>query len=126
MTERESDSLDQLLRDLPVPEPSPDFLAGARRRYGQAVAARARREVVTSLAAALLGLALLVGLQAVAFDADTMIAWLAEVAADATRWIAGAVILCSLVPFMFWILTGLGSLVSLALLARARPAAATK
>src|SRR3979411_3335364 len=45
---------------IPAPEPPPDSLAGARRRYREAIDARHRREIYASLASGLLGLGLIV------------------------------------------------------------------
>ena len=51
----EDGQLASLLRAIPAPEPPPDFVAGARRRYRDAIEARYRRKIFMSLAGALLG-----------------------------------------------------------------------
>jgi transposase len=51
----EKDELTSLLQALPAPEPSAEFLGGARRRYLEAVEARHRRAVFTGLTAAVVG-----------------------------------------------------------------------
>jgi hypothetical protein len=130
MTELPSDDrLERLLRDLPAPEPSPAFLMHTHRRFRSAMAARARREALAGLMAALLGLAVLGGVLTTFFEPGALVAWLAEMTADVMRWTTGTAVVLSLVPLTAWALaaTGsLGSLLSLALLARARPTEAAK
>ena len=54
----EHGQLTSLLQALRVPEPSAEFLAGARRRYLDAIEMRDRRQVLTGLLAALVGVPL--------------------------------------------------------------------
>jgi len=125
----DDDRLAGLLRAIPTPEPPPEFLAGAHRRYLAAIDARFRREVFTGLLTAILGLALLAAILAPSVEPATPIAWLAEAAADATRWMTGVAIVLSLVPMAFWASATLGftaSMLSLALLARARSSVVMK
>jgi hypothetical protein len=125
----EHGQLVSLLRALPVVEPSSDFVAGARRRYREAIDARDRREVVTGLVAALLALVLVATLLASIEPAIVIVGWLAEASADAARWLTGAGVVLSLVPPVFWASAALGfaaAALSLVLLARARPLAIVK
>lgn len=128
MTEHPSDDqLERLLRALPVPELSLDFLTNAHRRYMRAMAARARREALSGLMAALLSLALLGGAATALAEPGALVGWLAEMTADMTRWTTGAAVVLSLVPLTAWAVAAagsLGSLLSLALFVRARPAEA--
>ena len=121
--------LASLLRTIPAPEPPPDFLPGARRRYREALDARYRREIFTGLAATLIGLVLVATLLAPAVEPTILIAWLAEATADVARWMTGIAIVISLVPLTFWTSAALGFVASalwLILLARARSLAFVK
>lgn len=125
----ENGRLASLLRAIPAPEPPLDFLPNARRRYLEAIEARYRREVFMSLAAAFIGLVLVVTLPLPAVEPPILIAWFAEVAADLTKWMTGVAVVASLVPLAFWTSVVLGfaaSALSLALLARSRSPAVVK
>jgi len=98
----EDDRLAGLLRMLPAPEPSAQFVSAARRRYLEAMAARAWREALTGLAAALVGLAMIAALVGTVFEPVTLVAWLAEAAADLARWTTGLVVVSALVPPIAW------------------------
>ena len=119
----EDERLTTLLRAIAAPEPPRDFLAGARRRYAEALEARYRREVFTALVAAALGLGLAVTLMLSVFEPVSLIAWVAVVVADVTAWMTGIAIVLSVVPPVVWTAAVLGCAVSLlpiGLLARAR------
>ena len=125
----ESDELTSLLHALPAPEPSAEFLAGARRRYLAAVEARHRRAVFTGLAAALVGLVMTAGLLAIIIEPAALVVLLAEAAADLARWATGVGVVIALVPLSIWTSTLLGStaaVLSLILMARARSPAPVK
>jgi hypothetical protein len=125
----ESDELTRLLRALPAPEPSAEFLAGARRRYLEAVEARHRRVVFTGLAAALVGLVVTASLLTITIEPAALVVLLAEAAAELARWATGAGVVIALVPLSLWTSTLLGStaaILSLILLARARSPAPVK
>jgi hypothetical protein len=113
----DDDRLTDLLRMLPAPEPSARFASTARRRYREAIEARARREALTGLAAALVGLAVLAALVATVFEPVTLVAWLAEAAADLARWTTGIVIVLALVPPLGWVSLVLGSAAAMLVLA---------
>ena len=119
----ESDELTSLLRALPTREPTAELLAGARRRYLEAIEARDRRAVFTGLAAAVVGLVVIATLLTTTIEPAALIAWLAEAAADLARWAAGVGVVIDLVPPSIWTSVLLGSTVSvlsLVLIARAR------
>jgi len=125
MTERpdENGQLTRLLHALATPEPSAEFLAGARRRYVHAIKARDRRHVLTGLVAALAGLVVIAGLLGSAVEPIAAVEWLAEAAADLARWTTGVGVLIALVPLSIWASAVLGStasLLSLVLITRAR------
>ena len=125
----ESDELTRLLRALPAPEPSAEFLAGARRRYLEAVEARHRRAVLTGLTAAVVGLVVTASLLTITIEPAALLVLLAEAAADLARWATGAGVVIALVPLSLWTSTLLGStaaILSLILLARARSPAPVK
>jgi hypothetical protein len=125
----ENGPLASLLRALPTPEPSSEFLAGARRRYLEAIEARERREVFTGLVAALVGLAAIVILLGPTIEPAALVAWLAETTADVARWTTGIGVVLALVPLAVWpsVSLGLVALVlSLVLLARVRSPAILK
>jgi hypothetical protein len=125
----EHDRLASLLRALPSPEPSGEFLAGARRRYRAALEARARREVLTALVVALVGMTLLATLLGVVTGPAAVVAWLAEATADLARWTAGAVVVLALVPPLVWTSMALGfaaTVLSLVLVTRVRSLALSK
>jgi len=129
---RQSDKdaqLTSLLQALPVPTPSDEFLAGARRRYLEAMEARDRRTVLIGLAAALVGLLVIITLLAMTVEPTALVATLAEAAADLARWATGLGVVIALVPVSIWTSAMLGSAVailSLILLARARSLAPVK
>src|SRR5262249_61872738 len=103
MTEHPSDDqLERLLRALPVPELSLDFLTNAHRRYMRAMAARARREALSGLMAALLSLALLGGAATALAEPGALVGWPAERTAAMTRRPPGGAVVLSLVPLTAW------------------------
>jgi hypothetical protein len=119
----ENRELTTLLRASPPPEPPPDFVARARRRYRDAIEARARRRLFTSLAGAFLGLVLVAALLTATAEPTLLVAWLAEAMAQGARWMTGVAVLLSLAPLGFWASATLGfvaSALSLVLLARSR------
>ena len=106
-----------------MPEPSAGFLAGARRRYLAALEVRDRRQVFTALVAALVGLAVIALLLGPITEPATLLASLAEVAADLARWTTGVGVVLALVPLALWASAALGStaaVLALVLVARAR------
>ena len=112
-----------------APEPSADFVAGARRRYLEAIEARDRRAVFAGLAAAVVGLVVIVTLLTTTIEPAALVAWLAEAAADLARWVTGVGIVIALVPLSIWMSVILGSTVSilsLVLIARARSSVLVK
>jgi len=129
---RQSDDaaqLPRLLQALPTPAPSDEFLAGARRRYLEAMEARDRRAVFTGLAAALVGLVVIVTLLATTVEPTVLVAELAEAVADLARWATGLGVVIALVPVSMWTSAALGSaaaILSLILFARARSLAPVK
>ena len=119
----EDGRLTSLLQALRVPEPSAEFLAGARRRYRDAIEVRDRRQVLTGLGAALVGLAVVVMLLGPTIEPAVLLASLAEVAADLARWTTGVGVVLALVPLALWASAALAStaaVLSLVLVARAR------
>jgi hypothetical protein len=119
----ENDRLDGLLRMLPVPEPSAPFASTARRRYLAAIEARARREALTGLVAALIGLAAVAVTVVTVIDPAALVAWVAEAVAGLARWTAGIGVVLALLPPVVWAPVVLGSaamVLSLALVARVR------
>jgi len=126
MTERpdENGQLTSVLQALATPEPSAEFLAGARRQYLRAIEARDRRRALAGLAAALIGLAVLAALLGPVIEPIVFIGWLAEAAADLARWTTGVGVIIAIVPLGIWasaILGSTASVLSLFLLTRARP-----
>jgi hypothetical protein len=120
----ENERLTGLLQALHVPEPSAAFLAGARRRYLEAIEARDRRQVLTGLVAALVGLSVIAILLGPTIDPAALLVWLADVAADLARWTTGVGVVLALVPLAIWASAALGSIaavLSLVFVARARP-----
>ena len=112
-----------LLQALRGPEPSAEFLAGARRRYRDALEGRDRRQVLTGLGAALVGLAVIAILLGPTLEPAPLLASLAEVAADLARWTTGVAAVLALVPLAIWASAALGSIaavLSLVFVARAR------
>jgi len=125
----ERDELTSLLQALPAPEPSAEFLAGARRRYLEAIEARERRAVFTGLAAAVVGLVAIATLLTTTVGFVALAAWLAGAAADLARWVTGVGVVIDLVPLSIWMSVVLGStasVLSLVLIARARSLALMK
>ena len=115
----DTERLTSLLQALRGPEPPAEFLAGARRRYLDAIEMRDRRQVLVGLGAALVGLAVV----AILLGPTALLASLAEVAADLARWTTGVGIVLALVPFPIWASAALGSIaavLSLVFVARAR------
>ena len=119
----ENGRLTSLLQALRVPEPSAEFLAGARRRYLEAIEVRDRRQVLTGLVAALVGLAVVAILPGPTLEPAALLASLAKVAADLARWTTGVGVVLALVPLAIWASAALGSIaavLSLVFVARAR------
>jgi hypothetical protein len=119
----ENGQLADLLRMLPTPEPSAQFASAARRRYLIAIDARARREALMGLLAALLGLAVIVALVGTVIEPAALVVALAEAAADLARWTTGIGVVLALLPPVVWASVVLGSaatVLSLVLVARAR------
>ena len=119
----ENGRLTGLLQALRVPEPSAEFLAGARRRYLDAIEVRDRRQVLTGLVAALVGLAVVAILLGPTIEPAALLASVAGVAADLARWTTGVGVLLALVPLALWASAALAStaaVLSLVLVARAR------
>ncbi|HTY76715.1 MAG TPA: hypothetical protein VMI34_02760 [Candidatus Bathyarchaeia archaeon] len=119
----EGDELTRLLQALPAPQPRAEFLAGARRRYLEAIAARDRRAVFTGFAAALVGLIVTASLLPIALEPAALVAWLAEAAANLAGWATGVSVVIALVPLTIWTSAILGSaaaVLTLVLVARAR------
>ena len=119
----ERDELTSLLRRLPAPEPSAEFVAGARRRYRDALEARDRRAVLTGLGAAVVGLVVIALSLTAATRAIAFVVWLAVTAADLARWVTAVGVVIDLVPLGIWASAALGSTVcvlSLVLMFRAR------
>ena len=119
----ENGRLTGLLQALRVPEPSAEFLAGARRRYLDAIEVRDRRQVLTGLVAALVGLAVIALLLGPTIEPAALLASLAEVAADLARWTTGVGVVFALVPLAIWasaVLASTAAVLSLVLVARAR------
>ena len=117
----ENERLTGLLQALRVPEPSAAFLAGARRRYLEAIEVRDRRQVLTGLVAALVGLSVIAILLGPTIDPAALLVWLAEVAADLARWTTGVGVVLALVPLAIWASAALAStaaVLSLVLVAR--------
>jgi hypothetical protein len=125
----ENGRLTSLLQALPVPEPSAEFLAGARRHYLDAIEVRDRRQVLTGLVAALVGLAVVAILLGPTIEPAALLAWLAGVAADLARWTTAVGVVLALVPLAIWTLAALGStaaVLSLVFVARTRSLALVK
>ncbi len=119
----ENGRLTGLLQALRVPEPSAEFLDGARRRYRDAIEVRDRRQVLTGLVAALVGLAVIAILLGPTIEPAALLASLAGVAADLARWTTGVGVVLALVPLAIWASAALAStaaVLSLVLVARAR------
>ena len=119
----ENGRLTGLLQALRVPEPSAELLAGARRRYLDAIEVRDRRQVLTGLLAALVGLAVIAILLGPTMEPAALLASLAGVAADLARWTTGVGVVLALVPLAIWASAALAStaaVLSLVLVARAR------
>jgi hypothetical protein len=120
----ENGRLTSLLQALRVPEPSAEFLAGARRRYLDAIQARDRRQVLAGLLAALIGLAAITVLLSPTIEPSALLASLAEAVADLARWTTGVGVVLALVPLAIWASAALAStaaVLALVLVARARP-----
>ena len=117
--------LADLLRMLPAPEPSAQFASAARRRYLEAIEARARREALTGLAAALVSLAMIALLVGTVFEPAALVASFAEAAADLARWTTGILIVFALVPPIVWLSLVMGAAATILLLAFAARGRAT-
>jgi len=125
----EHDRLTDRLRMLPGPEPSAEFASAVRRRYLEAIDARARREVVTGLVAAFVGLAVIASMAWTVIEPAPLVGWLAEAVADLARWTAGVGVVLAVVPPAVWasvVLGSAGAALALALVARAGSAALAK
>jgi hypothetical protein len=119
----ERDELTSLLRSLPAPEPSAEFVAGARRRYLEAIEARDRRAVLTGLGAAIVGLVVISLLLTTTIEPITLVAWFAVAAANLARWVTAVGVVIDLVPLGIWasaVLASTVSVLSLVLIFRAR------
>jgi hypothetical protein len=119
----ENGRLTSLLQALRGPEPPAEFLAGARRRYLEAIEARERRRVLAGLGAAVVGLAVVAILLGPTLEPSALLVSLAQAAADLTRWTTGVGVVLALVPLAVWAPAALGSIatvLSLVFLARAR------
>ncbi len=120
----EEDRLATLLRTIAMTDPPAGFLAGARRRYIEALEARYRQRVFLGLAAGGLSFGMVAVLVFSVLGPSTLLAWLGEALAGYARWFKALEIVLSNVPALFWPLP----LLALALLllpivpvARARP-----
>lgn len=124
----EHDQLASLLRMLPAPEPPAQLASAARRRYHEAIAARARREALMGLLAALIGLVVTASLVVTVTEPATLVVWLADTVADLARWTAGIGVVLALVPPVAWGSVVLGSAATVLSLfvARARAVALAK
>lgn len=131
MTElrEEDDRLAALLRAIPLPEPPPDFVGSARRRYVEALEHRYRREALMSLVACALGFGIAASIVLSVFEPVSLLAWSAVAAAELAAWMKGMAIVLSALPPVLWApaLLGLMTLVlPFVLLARAPSALAVK
>jgi uncharacterized membrane protein len=84
---------------------------------------RDRRQVLTGLVAALVGLAVTAILLGPTIEPAALLASLAAVAADLARWTTGVGVVLALVPLAIWASAALAStaaVLSLVLVARAR------
>ena len=131
MTEsgHEDERLTSLLRTISFPEPRPDFLASARRRYIEAMEARYRREAFTGLLAASFASVLASTLLLSAFKPVTLIGWVAVAIASLAKWVGGIGIIVGQVPPFAWttaVLVAVLSLLSVVSLRRVRSPAAVK
>jgi hypothetical protein len=130
MTESDEDEgLTILLRTMPFPEPLPDFLARARRRYVEAIEARYRREAFTGLLAALFALGLAATLLLSVFNPVSLIGWVVLAMASLATWADGIGIVVGQVPPLAWtsaVLVSVVSLLSVASLRRVRSPVAMK
>ena len=102
-----------LLRAIPLPEPRPDFLASARRRYVEAMEARYRREALTGLLVASFALGLATTLLLSAFTPVTLIGSVAVVVTSLAKWVDVIGIIVGQVPPLAWTSAVLVSVVSL-------------
>jgi len=119
----ENGRLTSLLQALRGPQPPAEFLAGARRRYLEAIEARERRRVLAGLGAALVGLAVVAILLGPTLEPSALLASLAQGAADLTRWTTGVAVVLALVPLAVWAsatLASIAAVLSLVFVARAR------
>ena len=125
----ENERLTIVLRTIPFPEPLPDFLAGARRQYVEAMEARYRREAFTGLLAASLALGLATTMLLSAVNPVMLIGWAAGAMASLAKWVGAIGIVVGQVPPLAWtsaVLMSVVSLLSVASLRRVRSAEALK
>jgi hypothetical protein len=124
----EHDQLTSLLRILPAPEPPDRLASAARRHYHEAIAARARREALLGLVAALIGLLVTATLVVTVTEPATLIVWLVDTVADLARWTAGIVVVLALIPPVIWgsIVLGSAATVLSLFVARARAVSLAK
>ena len=125
----EDERLTILLRTIPFPEPLPGFLAGARRRYVEAMEARYRREAFTGLLAASFALGLATSVLLSAFQPLALIGWVVVAMANFAKWADGIGIVVGQVPPLAWtsaVLMSVVSLLSVASLRRVRSLVAVK
>jgi hypothetical protein len=118
----DNERLTVLLRAVPFSEPGPDFLAGARRRYLEALDARYRREAVAGFLAASLALVLALAARPWTFEPAAIIAWVASAVAGVATWADGLAVVAGEVPPLVWIATVLASVVTLLSVASLRRA----
>jgi hypothetical protein len=109
----ESERLTVLLRAVAFREPGPDLLAGARRRYLEALDARYRREAVTGFVTASLALVLAAAALSWTFEPAAIVAWLASAVASVATWADGLTVVAGDVSPAAWVVTVLASVVSL-------------
>jgi hypothetical protein len=102
-----------LLRAMAVPEPRPDFLAGARRRYLEAMEARYRREAMRALLLASFGLGVAVTVALWALDPLALIGEAALLIADLAKAADGIDVVLSQVPPLAWTSVVLASVAAL-------------
>ena len=109
----DDERLASLLGAMVVPEPRPDFLAGARRRYVAAMEARDRREALRAflVASFALGVAVLGALSVL--DPLALIGEAALVIADVAKALDGIGVVLSQVPPVAWTSAMLASVAAL-------------
>ena len=76
-------------------------MSSARRRYLDAIEARARCEALTGVIVAIIGLAGVTALAETVIE-PAIVGWLAEAVADLARWTAGIRVVLALVAPVVW------------------------